>query len=737
MARRAAKPKAEEPAAKPEVKLRVVDSKAAPDAQATGDKPENWADQPDSEAHQGAAKLYKLIATQYRNQQEISDRIEEYWNIYNAMPDENLQYAGNSNGYVPVVRDAINARTKRTLRQLFPVNHKHVDGLASDGKTPYTQLSLLEHYIRKTKLKAIVRSDLVAGDVTGQWGLHIDWLKTTRRVADLVKRNPIVEEIEGENVEALEIPDPMADEEEDLEERDITEEGPEITDFAVEDLAVIPPTCNDLQKAKAASLRLRLSKERVEQLVDEGVFILPEDGSVDDLFDRGPAQRAHRDRAKTQTHDAGVKTEGTDKHLLVFMVYTQLEFEEGVPQSAVVYYAGPNSDEILGILKNPLWSGKVPIISEPVDRVKGSFFGKSKVEPVKFMQWNLVDFWNMGQDSAMYSLLPIWAVDPTTTPQWASLVMGLAAVWPVGPNSVKPITSPQLYKDSLQLCAAMKSQIWESMEVNEMMMGKMPAGRKNNQLMGQMQQEQQTNIVDHAERYEEVVLEPLCEFLFEFDQQYRTEEITVESRGEIGVKAAILDVPPQQWGERYFFRWAGTAFVSSTQRMQQQIAWMNVLKGIPPPMLGGRRLDLTPILEAGTEQIFGPEVAPRILIDERNMFTVEPEMENSIMYNGMAVDVHEADNDQKHLQEHMQEAQRTGDPAGLYKAHIGAHMLSMKTKRERQQAQQQGAPGGPGGAGPGVAGAPRPGAQPGAPRPAQNPPGAVQQDAMAGAPGRG
>jgi hypothetical protein len=50
----------------------------------------------------------------YENQAEQSDRIEEYWNIYNAQPDENLQYSGNSQGYVPAVRDCVNARTKRS-----------------------------------------------------------------------------------------------------------------------------------------------------------------------------------------------------------------------------------------------------------------------------------------------------------------------------------------------------------------------------------------------------------------------------------------------------------------------------------------------------------------------------------------------------------------------------------------------------------------------------------------------
>ena len=664
----------------------------------------------------------------YQNKDDQEERIQEYWSIYNASPDDNQQYSGNSNGYIPAVRDCINARAKRALKQLFPANNRHVEGIASDGSTPYTQLSLLEHYIRKTKLKEVVRSDLIAGDVTGQWNLMLDWTTCTRTVTKLVKRNPILEQIDGEDVADLEIEDPTT-EDEDTEEEEVTEQGPDIVDFATEDLVVIPPTCNDLQKAHAVSLRLRLSPDKVREMVDEGVFVLPE-GTEIEAFCQPDKQKDRRSPPKRQSRDAGVKTEGTDKHALIFMVYTKLDFGGDRKELGIIYYAGQN--EIVGIIKAPYWSGRIPIISQPIERIKGSFFGKSKIEPVKFLQWNLTDFHNMGQDSAMYSLLPIWAVDPLKTPQWATMVMGLAAVWPVSPADVKQITQVQLWKDAAGICDQLKRQIWESMEVNEAMMGKMPAGRKNAQMVGAMQQNQDTNIQDYASAYEEGVLNPLVEMLFEFDQQFRTDELMIEQRGEIGIKASIEVIPVPQWGEKYFFRWTGTEYQMGMQRIQQQIAWMNVLKGIPPQLMNGKSLDVTPIIEKGTEMIFGPDEAPRILIDKRNQYKIDPELENQSLHNGFDVMVHEADDDPAHLQAHMKAANTEGDPMGKFSAHIQMHMAQLQKKREMAMP-QQGAPGGPGGAGPGVAGAPRPGAMPapGGPRPAQNPPGAVQQDQMA------
>ena len=703
---------------------------------------DQWADKEDSPAYTRAKKLYTTVRAAFENKQEQYDALNEYWHIYHAAPDDNLKYAGNTQGYIPAVRDSVNARCKRALKQLFPFNDKHVEAVSTDSRDPRTVKALLEHYIRKTRLRATVRTNLISGDVTGQWNLMVDWLTDKRMVTKLVARNPVLEGgDEGiERLPGMESHDDVltdpTETEETTEDEEITESGPDIVDFATEDLAVIPATCNDLQKAEAVAVRLRLSKSKFEDMVDTGVFIEPKDGI--DKFFKTSSERSRPnspDRPKKNASEAGVKTKGTDKYCEVWMVYTRLNFEDDDKQkrSGIIYYAG--EEVILSIIKNPLWSGKIPVLSESVDQMTGSFFGKSKIEPVKFLQWNLCDFWNMGQDSAMYSLLPIWAADPMKVPQWQQLVMGLAAVWPANPADIKPMTQPQLYKEAAQCCDVIKRQIWESMDVNEQMMGRMPQGRKNNAMIGAAQQNQDMNISDHASRYEDVMLNPLLEMLFEFDQQFRTTSLAVQQMGELGYKAAIEDVPVTQWGEHYFFRWSGTEFMASVQRQQQQIAWLNVLKGIPPQMMGGLSLDLSPVLVAGTENLFGPEMAARILVDNRNQFTVPADVENEMMHNGFEARVHEGDNDVEHLQSHMKAAGMNADPVGLYKMHMQKHYEQLQKKREIQMSQQMpkpGLPGTPGGMAPGAAGTPKPGAvpAPGGPRGAQNPPGAIQHDNM-------
>ncbi|VWB67549.1 hypothetical protein [Burkholderia lata] len=707
--------------------VETLDARAL-DAEKTGEDIENWADRPDSDAYTEAAKLYPKIAKCYQNKQEQMDRCEEYWSIYNAQPDENQQYSGNSQCYIPAVRNAINARVKRTIAQLFPVNHKHVGATGPDGNIPFAQISLLEHYIRSASIKDVVRADLIAGDVTGQWNLYIDWSRTQRRITELIKKPPILEDHElGGEVEDL-----AADDEDwnwEKEEKEVTTEGPDVVQFATEDLAVYPPTCNEIEKATATAIRLRLTIDAVQQFVDEGVFVGVSAKELVDNLAKPDGGREKYVPPKKRTGDAGIRTEGTFKYALIYEVHTNLDLGNG-KEPCFVYFAG--QDVILGIIRNPFWSGKRPIISAPIERITGSFFGISKIEPVKFLQWNLNDFWNMGQDSAQYSLLPITMVDPLSNPNYQSMVVGLAAVWLTDPNKTKFANFPPIYKDAIPLCENLKQQINESMDVNDAMLGKMPAGRKNQAQMAAQAQAQESNIIDNAKRYEEVILNPLVEWMFELDRQFRTEELTVEVLGELGARANLQVIPPQAFGERYFFRWCGTSYQQNLQRMQQMIAWMNVLRGIPPQQLDGRRLNIGPILEYGTEQIFGPEVAPRILIDERNLFHLDPQDENLMMHNGLPAEIHQADDDRAHIAAHLQAAQLTGDAAGLFRAHIQQHQQAMQAKLQAQQAPKppQGQPGVPGGAGPGVAGTPRAGAQPGQPRP-QGPAGMIHPDQIA------
>ena len=686
-------------------------------------KMENWASDQESDVYKHCLKFYEKINSAYKNRKQADDAIKDYWCIYNAEIDNNQTYQPQGTAaYLPVVRDAINARAKRALRQLFPNKYSHVEAVGTDSLNPKAHLALLEHYIRLTKLKSIVRSMLVAGDVTGQWNVYLDWYKVTRNVTGMVKRNPELQDDKGLD---LGIADATVEVDE-SDDSELTIQMPDVIDFATEDLAVIPPTCNDINRADITCLKLRMSKGQVKHLVDDGLFVLPEDSDVSDWVSGHKPTNDERNAPKDRTDDAGIKTTGTTDYVLIYWAQAYVEFEKGKRSLADVYFAGEN--DLIGIVKAPQWGQKRSILSAPVERVAGSFHGISRIEPVKTLQWGLNDFWNMGTDSATYAMMPIVMTDPEKNPNYAMMTLGLGAVWPTNPTSTSFASFPALWKDAAGMCENIKQQINVALDVNEMMLGGQPKGRKNAPMVGAQQQESSVAVIDLAERFEEEILNPLMELMFEYDAQFRDEELTVMTQGEIGIKAKMEVIPKFQWGERYFFQWTGTSFTMNTARIQQQISMMNVLRGIPPQQLNGLRLDVTPILENLVDNTYGVELGSKILIDERNMHTVPPEIEDEMLLNGIMVETHQADDDAAHITVHQAAAQKSSDPTGLMRTHIQKHMKQMQVKREAASPPPpQGQQGVPGGAAPGVAGTPRPGSQVAPQRPMQQPAGAIPQ----------
>jgi hypothetical protein len=182
----------------------------------------------------------------------------------------------------------------------------------------------------------------------------------------------------------------------------------------------------------------------------------------------------------------------------------------------------------------------------------------------------------------------------------------------------------------------------------------------------------------------------------------------------------MQEIPPIQMNKLYQFRWFGVEQARNAQQMQQQIAGLNVVKEIPPTLYPSYTLDFGPALAQMFENLFGPRIGPRVFKDKRKELSVDPNMENKWLEQGMNSPVHALDDHQKHLQAHAAALKETGDPSGKIREHMMAHMQMLQAQTRPAQL----------GAPPGQGGGPRPGAQPGQGRPAQAPAGAIHADKM-------
>lgn len=678
-------------------------------------------DEPD--VHDALVELYKDCEKGFEDQFNRANDIMDNWDMYNSKLGPRQFYNGNSKIFVPLVHDAVNARVVRFTNQLFPQSGKNVGVTTEDGVIPHALLALLNHYVKKTYLRTTVIPALIRnGDIEGQYTIYCNWRKTERSVVWRTSKPAQIEE-------GVEDPD---EEIEDIEEEEIVHDCPTVEVISDADFLVLPATVNSLEQAleEGGSITIlrRWTKAKIKKLIkDEEIDEKQGEDLLTQMSDQ--PQQNKRDTAKEMVDAAGIKSDGRGKHALVYETWHKL-FIDGRQRLCRTYFSG--RDQILSCRRNPYWADKLPIVSEPVEKIAGSFKGQSKVSMVFDLQIQANDAVNEAMDSAAYALMPIVMTDPEKNPRVGSMIMSLAAIWEASPESTKFAQFPALWKDGLEIVAFAKAQILQTLSVNPSQITQGAGKKKLNQ--AEISAERAIDALttaDAATVLENGVLTPMLARWIEMDHQFRDEDVTVQQYGVMGVRARMERIKPLQFHRRWQFEWMGVKGARTAQMLQQKIAGLNVLRGIPPQLYEGHKLNLVPLITQMVEDMFGPELAPLIFEDMRSQLSQDPEQENEMMLQGLDMPVHPLDNHQEHMQAHIRAMQESGgDPSGSIRVHLLQHQQMMAQAMAAQAQHMQGGVGAPGGAGPGVAGQPRPGAVPMAPRGGQNPPGAIHADRM-------
>jgi hypothetical protein len=689
-----------------------------------------------SELQETLRKLYTDVEKAVTGQQDRTNSTLDYWDMYNCILSGKQFYNGTSKIFLPLIHNAVNARKTRFANQIFPSSQRNIEVISEDANIPNSLVSLIEHYIRKAKLRTQVIPALIKnGDVEGQYTIYVDWIENKRDVV-YKKFKPL--EIELAEDELQEDEDEQI---EDIVEEEVTHQYPSVEVISDADFAVFPATSNSieeaLEKGGGAVILRRWSKATIKQkIADE---LIDEDAGKSLLAVMGEQQQGGqpRDTAKAMTDAAGIKKDARGSFALVYEVWAKLSYKLPGDKKAKkriykMFFGGP--EIFLSCKRNPWWSDKLPIISAPVEKVVGSFKGKSKISAgVADLQILANDAVNEGMDSAAYALLPIVMTDPEKNPKIGSMIMSLAAIWETSPNDTQFAQFPALWKESFEIIAAAKAEINQTLSISPAAITQALGKKKPNQ--AEIAQEQQVDILttsDAVTNLEEGILTPMLQRMLELDHQHRNDALLVRQYGEMGISASMERVEPVQFHRRWELRWFGVEAARVASQVQQQISAVNVLRGIPPEMYDGYKLSLVPIIKQLVENTFGHRLAPHVFIDLRKQLAKDARIENMSLYQGELVTPNEMDNHQQHMAMHQQSAQELGDPHRTFEVHMQMHKIMLQKQAQAQQAKQQGNPGAPGGAG--QPGLPGQGAQAQGPnQQAQQPNGAIPQDQMAAA----
>ena len=141
---------------------------------------------------------------------------------------------------------------------------------------------------------------------------------------------------------------------------------------------------------------------------------------------------------------------------------------------------------------------------------------------------------------------------------------------------------------------AAKMQIFQSLGVNPAMLPSSQAGQKGAKTnQAQVAQEQQVDLLMTADAVigiSDDILTPILRWFVYLDHQFRKTNLTVREFGTLGHEMDMEEIPPIQMDRRFEVRWYGVEAMRSIQQMQQQMAGINVIRGIPPQQYQGFEL---------------------------------------------------------------------------------------------------------------------------------------------------
>lgn len=601
-----------------------------------------------------------------------ADMIRRNWEMFHCVLSEDQVYTGPSNFYVPLARDAVNARKIRFTNQLFPRSERYVTALTETGELPSDIISLLEHYVRKAHLRTdIVPALMLNGDLEGHYTVYVTWRATKRAT---VKREevplPLVDPETMQPVVTMQAIDVV-----------VQDAGPVVEVIPDNDLIVTPSTANSLGDALdqggCVAIVRRWTKAKLRQMMETGE--VEEEageealGLFGDVATRSALWTRVQDTRVEQLESAGIHDDSTESYLLLYEIWLNLNIDDEM-RLYRCFHAGKG--HILSVKRNPLWSDRLPILSAPRERAAGVFKGRAPVDAVYDFQLAANDAINIGMDSAHRGLQVVVMTDPEKNPNVDCMTQSPGALWLTSPQDTQPLQIPVMWEEALSIVNAARMQVMQTLGVNPAMITQSTSTAKRNQ--AEMAQEQAVDLLTTAEAVvtiEENILSPMLQLFLELDYQFRDHNLLVPTIADLGPKPKLVSVPPVELESSYYFMWFGVEAVKNSERVQLQVAALNVLRGIPPAMYPEHRMNIAPAVSVLLEDAFGPRLAPLIF---EKLADLPPEVAQLEMMKKQA-------------------------PGGM--------------------------PGAPGGAGPGAPGQPAPGAAPGGQR-AANPPGSIGKDQM-------
>jgi hypothetical protein len=260
---------------------------------------------------------------------------------------------------------------------------------------------------------------------------------------------------------------------------------------------------------------------------------------------------------------------------------------------------------IMEVVRNPFWHQKSPYLCARDEWEVGSFYPRGQGHRVKGIQHILNDFANQTNDNGIYSLNPMWLVNP-------SLLSGpLTSIKPGGiwqgtdiSAMAKPILPPiEQLQYGFQFLNLYSGMLMDDIGAPPIIQGVGAGKAGKTATQAQILQKNAMNpLQDKVVGIEKDVFLPMMAMAYSLNQQYRDEDSMRAITGVDGLK-----VPKEALAGRYAFKWlASSQAVNQQQRAGQVMQLLQVIMPLAPVLAQmGYTVNPVPLLKKLYSDGFG------------------------------------------------------------------------------------------------------------------------------------
>lgn len=609
----------------------------------------------------------------------------DMWNVGNQDPLNLQNYMGRANLHLPQIRKEIETMSRRLLKAIFPEDYLKADPniVNVDEDLAMCNALAVRHYfdnVSHLKLKAgpWIKQGVIYGTspIRSYWRREVNEQFFKKRVYDVGPNGELIPNVK--KVKEL-----------------VTQyDAPEFTVADIYQTWAYPVTATHPDQLTKIFHRRKVTLHEYAEMIKAGIAV----DMMDDIKEYSKEKDEQYDQTQQRFQALGESGElqghREQRYLDMMEVWSRMEID-GKMMSYVQYMFGDtanfSSDYCVRLQQNPFWHQRPNFDWMRYIGAPGcEFYGRGLPEASQFIQHQLDDVLNQGMDSNTLALNAITIINPAFAPNVESFEIEPNAIWWADPSAVKNFTFPDLNDVTMKSMQTLRSVITEMSDNSPQLPDPLSGKARSTGQADLAMSEWQTDLYSFVEQLILEGLVPLAEKTHALLQDNLKDDDIIRITGRYAGQWINRVINPDDIIGKMSFSWMGAVQIQNESvRTQQMLQFLKIAPMLPPG--DDYKIHYGPVIMELLRKGFNLKFPETMVDSDTDNLSIPPFIENKLMDMASVVKINPRDDDQSHIQSHIQAMAKSTDKVvrAIYDQHLRDHQKQMASKQQAQAQQQE------------------------------------------------